>query len=98
PTVGNITNIESSAYLSGHRLMIGVGPAKFVQGLFWNVNYLLMKVTNEADSAFSLPANNFDFRADRGPGATDMRQLISGFVSKRLSRGFAISTIFQATS
>jgi hypothetical protein len=98
PTVGNITDVESSGYLSGHRLMIGIGPAKFVQGLFWNVNYLVMKVTNEADSAFSLPSNNFNLRADRGPAASDMRQLISGFVSKRLPRGFAISTIFQASS
>lgn len=98
PTVGNITNIESSAYLSGHRLMVGVGPAQFVQGLFWNVNYLLMKSTNEADSPFSLPSNNFDLRADRGPSATDFRHLISGFVSKRLPLGFGISTIFQATS
>ena len=98
PTVGNITNIESSAYSSGHRLMVGVGPAQFVQGLFWNVNYLFMKNTNEADSPFSLPSNNFNFRADRGPSANDFRHLISGFVSKRLVMGFSVSTIFQATS
>ena len=98
PTVGNITNIESSAYQSSHRLMVGIGPAKFVQGLFWNINYLLMKNTNEADSPFSLPSNNFDLRADRGPSANDLRHLISGFVSKRLPAGFAISTIFQASS
>jgi Carboxypeptidase regulatory-like domain len=98
PTAGNITNIESSAYQSSHRLMVGIGPAKFVQGLFWNINYLFMRNTNEADSPFSLPANNFDLRADRGPAANDMHHLISGFVSKRLPRGFAISTIFQATS
>jgi carboxypeptidase family protein len=98
PTTGNITNIESSAYLSGHRLMVGIGPAKFVQGLFWNVNYLLMKVTNEADSPFSLPSNNFNLRADRGPAATDFRHLLSGFISKRLPSGFSISTIFQMTS
>lgn len=98
PTAGNITNIESSAYLSSHRLMVSVGPAKFVQGLFWNINYLLMKNTNEADSPFSLPADNFNLRADRGPAANDLRHLISGFISKRLPRGFAISTIFQATS
>jgi hypothetical protein len=78
--------------------MIGIGPAKFVQGLFWNVNYLAMKVTNEADSPFSLPSNNFNLRADRGPAANDLHHLISGFVSKRLPSGFAISTIFQATS
>ena len=98
PTVGNITNIESSAYLSGHRLMVSVGPAKFVQGLFWNINYLFMKVTNEADSPFSLPSNNFNLRADRGPAATDFRHLLSGFISKRLPAGFAVSTIFQTTS
>lgn len=98
PTTGNITQIESSAYSSGHRLMVGVGPAKFVSGLFWNVNYLLMKNTNEADGPFSLPSNNFNLRADRGPAATDFRHLISGFVSKRLPRGFSVSTIFQATS
>ena len=66
--------------------------------MFWNVNYLLMKNTNEADSPFSLPSNNFNLRADRGPSATDFRHLISGFISKRLPRGFAVSTIFQATS
>ncbi len=98
PAVGNITNIESSAYQSGHRLMVGIGPAKFVQGLFWNINILFMKNTNEADSPFSLPSNNFDLRADRGPAASDMRHLISGFISKRLPAGFAISTIFQASS
>lgn len=98
PTVGNITNIESSAYQSSHRLMVGIGPAKFVTGLFWNVNYLLMKNTNEADSPFSLPSNNFDLRADRGPSANDFRHLLSGFVSKRLPHGFGISSVFQYTS
>jgi len=98
PAVGNITNIESSAYQSSHRLMVGIGPAKFVQGLFWNINYLLMKNTNEADSPFSLPSDNFNLRADRGPAANDFRHLISGFISKRLPMGLAVSTIFQATS
>ncbi len=105
PLVGNITNIESSAYQSSHRLMVGIGPAMIMRGpgsgglgLFWNVNYLLMKNTNEADSPFSLPSNNFNLRADRGPSATDFRHLISGFISKRLPRGFSVSTIFQATS
>ena len=57
-----------------------------------------MKNTNEADSPFSLPSNNFNLHADRGPAANDFRHLISGFISKRLPQGFSISTIFQATS
>jgi hypothetical protein len=98
PTTGNITNIESSAYQSNHRLMVGVGPAKFVNGFFWNVNYLLMKNTNEADSPLGLPANNFNLQADRGPAASDLRHLFSGFMSRRLKKGFGISAIFQITS
>ncbi len=98
PTVGNVTNIESSAYTGVHRLMVGVGPATFVNGFFWNVNYLLMKSTNEADSPFSLPSNNFNLRADRGPSASDFRHLISAFVSRRLPKGFSVSGIVQATS
>jgi hypothetical protein len=98
PAVGNITNVESTAYSSGHRWMVNIGPAKFVQGLFWSMNYLLMKNTNEADGAFSLPSDNFNLRADRGPSATDFRHLISGFVNKRLPMGFGISAVFQATS
>src|ERR671919_1214231 len=79
--------------------MVGIGPAGFRGGgMFWNVNYLLMKNTNEADSPFSLPSNNFNLRADRGPAATDFRHLISGFISKRLPMGFNISSVFQATS
>jgi hypothetical protein len=84
--------------MSGHRLMIGIGPAKFVNGFFWNVNYLLMKNTNEADSPFSLPTNNFNFRLDRGPSAIDFRHLLNAFTSRRLPKGFSISAIISATS
>lgn len=98
PTTGNITNIESSAYMSAHRLMLGVGPAKFVNGFFWNVNYLLMKNTNETDGPFSLPSNNFNLRADRGPSTSDFHHLLSAFASRNLKKGFAVSAIINATS
>lgn len=98
PTVGNITSIESSAYMAAHRLMIGVGPARFVNGFFWNANYLLMKNTNEADSPFSLPVDNFNHHAERGPAANDIRHIFSAFVSRRLFKGFAASAIVSASS
>lgn len=98
PTIGNITNIESSAYSSVHRLMIGIGPAKFVNGFFWSANYLLMKNSNDADSPFSLPVNNFNLRAERGPAASDIRHFFSAFASRRFKHGFGASTIINATS
>ena len=95
---GNVTNIQSSGYQGSHRLMIGVGPAKFVNGFFWSANYLLMKNTNEADSPFSLPVNNFNLRAERGPAAGDIRHFFSAFASRKLRKGFGVSAIINATS
>lgn len=98
PTIGNITNVESTGYMGAHRVTIGIGPAKFVNGFFWAANYLLMKNTNEADSPFGLPANNLDLRAERGPAASDIRHFFSAFGSKKLSHGFGLSAIINATS
>jgi len=44
PSLGNITNVEATGYMSADRLMVNVGPAKFVNGFFWSMNYLLMKI------------------------------------------------------
>lgn len=98
PLLGNITSIESSAYSGVHRLMIGVGPAKFVNGFFWSANYLLMKNNNEADSPLSLPADNSNLQGERGPSATDIRHFFSAFGSRKLARGFGVSAIVNATS
>jgi hypothetical protein len=98
PTVGNVIDIESSAYASAHRLTVGVRPAKFVNGFFWSANYLWMKNTNEADGPFSLPVDNFNLRAERGPSATDLRQYFSALASKKFLKAFSILAIFNATS
>jgi hypothetical protein len=95
---GNVTNITSSGYSSAHRLTIGVGPAKFVNGFFWSANYLLMKNTNDTDGPFSLPMDNSNLRAERGPAASDIRQFFSAFASRKLVKGFAVSAIVNATS
>ena len=95
---GNITNVESTGYVSSHRLMVNIGPAKFVNGFFWSMNYLLMKNTNEADGPFSLPANNFALRLDRGPSSGGFRHLFSAFASRRLPIGLGLSAIIQASS
>jgi hypothetical protein len=98
PLVGNITNIESSATSTVHRLNIGIGPAKFVNGFFWSANYFFMKNTNEADGPFSLPVDSSNLRAERGPASGDVHHFFSAFASKKLKRGFGISGIINASS
>jgi Carboxypeptidase regulatory-like domain len=95
---GNITEIESSATSSVHRLTVGMGPAKFVNGFFWSINYLFMKNTNEADGPFSLPVDNFNLRAERGPSAGDIRHFFSAFASRKLMKGFSASAIINGIS
>jgi len=75
-----------------------VGPAKFVNGFFWSANYLWMKNTNDTDSPFGLPVDNFNLRAERGPSASDIRHFFSAFGSKRLPKRFSLSAIINATS
>ena len=57
-----------------------------------------MKNTNEADGALSLPTNNLNLRADRGPSSADIRQFFSAFASRKLKRGFSLSAIVNGTS
>ena len=98
PTAGNVTNIQSTAYLSSHRLMVSVSPAKFVNGFFWSANYHFMNATNESDSPFSLPVDNFNHRAERGSAASDIHHMFSAFVNRRLFKGFSASAIISANS
>ena len=98
PTVGNVTNIQSSAYLSAHRLMVQVGPASFVNGFFWSANYHFMKTTNESDGPLSLPVDNFNHRAERGSSANDFHHIFSAFINRRLFKGFSASAIVSGNS
>lgn len=94
---GNITQIESSASSTSHTWMVNMNwfkMGKFMLG----ANYSLSKITDETDSPLSLPANNFDLRAERGPSLQDIRHRFFGMGNYRLSKALSITSIFQASS
>jgi hypothetical protein len=66
--------------------------------LFGAINYLLAKSTNEADSPFSLPADNFDLRAERGPSISDARHRLFGMVNFEPVKGVSLGTMFNYSS
>ncbi|HEU4391230.1 MAG TPA: TonB-dependent receptor, partial [Blastocatellia bacterium] len=72
PATGNINRVESTANSSRHMLHLGL-DRQFSKRLFFTTGYMLSKVTDETDGPLSLPANNFDLRAERGPSAQDTR-------------------------
>lgn len=98
PTAGNITQVESTALSTMHGLNIGVNFQQPQRRLFGAINYFLSKNTNESDSPFSLPADNFDLRAERGPAASDARHRVFGMINFDVFRGLRVGTVFNASS
>ncbi len=97
PDAGNITEVESSANSTSHTWMVNMNwfkMGKFMLG----ANYSLSKITDETDGPLSLPVNNFDLRAERGPSLQDVRHRFFAMGNYRLSKSLSLSSIFQASS
>jgi hypothetical protein len=98
PTIGNITQFDSTGRSQSDRLELR-GTYRFPRrNIFMNVNYALGQVRNHADSATSLPANNFDPNAEWGPSRQDIRHRVQGQVNVPLLRGVRTSVNFNAQS
>lgn len=97
PTAGNITQIEGSANSFNHALIVNLNWMKMGKFML-SGNYVLSKSTNETDSPLSLPVNNFDLRAERGPSAMDMRHRFFLMSNYTLPRGLRLGTILQTNS
>lgn len=98
PTAGNVTQIESSATLSAHRLMVNFGPAAFNSNLFWSTLYVYSRNITDTSGALVLPADNFNLRAERGPAPNDMRHYFNAMINRRLYKGFTLGATFTANS
>ncbi len=73
PSAGTITEIEPIASAAFDGLMMNVNYANPQRRIFISANYTLSRSIDEADSAFSLPADTYNLAAERGPSATDAR-------------------------
>ncbi|HLL73836.1 MAG TPA: carboxypeptidase-like regulatory domain-containing protein [Pyrinomonadaceae bacterium] len=101
PTLGNVTQIESSGNSTLHRVMFHLSPAMLKIGgnnWFWNVHYRWQHHTSDTDGPFTLPANNFDLSGERGPTLSDMRHHFSALVSRKLMKNLSLMTIISASS
>jgi hypothetical protein len=90
---GNVVQIESTARSFSHALNLTLnGGAN--RRLSWMVSYLLSKKINEADSPLSLPADNFDLRADHGPAGDDRRHRLIITTGLGLPKGWRLAPTF----
>jgi hypothetical protein len=98
PSVGNITQVESSGRSESHFVNAGVNMNLPWHRTFMFVNYGVGRAKNDTDGAFSLPANSFDLAAEWGPSAMDIRHRVSGMFNMDLWKGFKLASNFSASS
>jgi hypothetical protein len=96
PLRGNIELLESTALSNYHGFEIRVqqrlGPTILM------VDYELSSHTNDSDGPFSLPADNFDLRAEWGPAARDERHSVRTMLFLELPWGLRTHTRLRAGS
>jgi hypothetical protein len=73
PTIGNVSEIQSTGRRASDRLTIGINARNPRLRIFGNVMYQLQSTRNFADSATALPSDSTNPDIDWGPSAQDIR-------------------------
>ena len=68
PALGNVTQVESTATLRVDSMNAGLNFNIPARRTFLFANYACNRQRNDADGAFSLPADSYDLAARMGPG------------------------------
>lgn len=81
PTVGTVTQFESTGTSSTDRVSIQ-GQYRIPQkNIFMLVNYQIGRVYNDADNPLQLPANSLDPDAEWGPSSQDIRNRFNAMIN-----------------
>jgi hypothetical protein len=81
PSVGNITQFESTGRSTSDRLTFNASYRIPSRQIFLQGNYTLGSVRNYADSATTLPADNLNPDAEWGPSRQDVRHRVQAMVN-----------------
>ncbi|HEX6973858.1 MAG TPA: TonB-dependent receptor [Vicinamibacterales bacterium] len=69
PSLGNVTQVESTARMTGDQLNVGFNMNIPARRTFLFANYSWINQRNDADGPFSLPADNYSLAGEWGPAA-----------------------------
>jgi hypothetical protein len=95
---GNINQVESTASSAMDALSVNMNFTDPIRRIFVATNYYLSKTVNDSDGPMSLPADNFNLGAERGPAATDIRHRFFAMVNAPLVFGLNAGAVFTASS
>jgi len=91
PTVGNLTQVESTASMRGDVVSAGVTYNIPARRMFLFANYAWLNQRSDADGAFGLPANSYDLGAEWGPIAGVPRHNFSAMFTSPVTKSVRLS-------
>ena len=89
--VGNVTQVESTANMRGQNFIAGINFQIPARRLMLFANYAWLNQENDADGAFSVPANSYDLSSEWGPVAGVPRHNVSAMFSTPLVKSAALA-------
>lgn len=98
PTLGNVTEIDSTGRTEIDRFMVNVNYAIPEKRFFMGGNYQLSRANNYSDGAFALPADNYDLEAEWGPSGQDVRHRMFAMVNFGVPWAMRLGIFTQAQS
>jgi hypothetical protein len=98
PTVGNISEIQSTGERASDRFTVSLNARYIPRRMISMVMYQYTNTRNFADSATSLPSNSLDPNADWGPSAQDVRHRIFLNFNTPLGNGVRLGLNVQGSS
>ena len=98
PTVGNITEIQSTGERASDRFTVAVNARYIPRRIIGMVMYQYANARNFADFPTALPSNSLNPDADWGPSAQDVRHRIFFNFNTPLSNGVRLGLNVQGSS
>jgi hypothetical protein len=84
PSVGNVTQVESTAQLRATTFVAGMNVQVPARRIMLFANYVRLEQESDADGAFSLPASSYDLANEWGPVMGVPRHSLSAMFSAPL--------------
>ena len=98
PTVGNITEIQSTGKRASDRITVSLNARYIPRRILGMVTYQYTSARNFSDFPTALPSNSLDPDADWGPSAQDVRHRVFFNFNAPLGNGVRVSANVQGSS
>lgn len=90
-SVGNVTQVESTAKMRGQSLIVGANFQIPERRVMLFTNYAWLNQESDADGAFSVPADSYDLSNEWGPVMGVPRHSVSAMLSAPLLSGIRLA-------